>query len=83
MYYVLTDDSGQDHSFGWASDESHQGNPIAPGAVYTNDDSNYQPLTYSASSVSISQAQYDTLMGFGTPGSANYLEGMSSTYEVT
>ncbi|MYM37529.1 matrixin family metalloprotease [Duganella sp. FT94W] len=82
MYYVLTDDSGQDHSFGWAPDESHQGNPIAPGAVYTNDDSNYQPLTYSASSVSISQAQYDTLMGFGTPGSANYLEGMSSTYNI-
>lgn len=82
MYYVLTDDSGNDHSFGWAPQEASQGHPVAPGEVYTNDNSNYQPLTYSASSVAISQSQYDTMLGFGTPGSANYLEGMSSTYNV-
>jgi len=82
MFYTLTDDNGVTHSFGFAPDSAHTGKPFAPGAVYTDDVTNYQPLIHSAESVNISQADYDTLMGFGTPGSANYMQGFNSYYNV-
>lgn len=81
MYYVLTDSNGNQTSYGFAPDRTHQGEPFAPGQVYPDDNTNYADLTISSNTVTISQQQYDTLTSFGTAtnpdGSTNpnYLGG--------
>lgn len=82
MFYVLTDDNGTEHSFGFAPDSSHVGTPFAPGSVYHDDLNNYWPLLNSSESVTISQADYNTLYGFGTEGSPNFMKGFDSYCNV-
>jgi len=72
MWYSLTDDNGHSFSYGFAPDPAHQGNPIAPGHVYTTDDGNYtlNPLDGDhTTTFQITQERFDAMKDFGAnPG---------------
>ncbi|MFM0251494.1 hypothetical protein [Paraburkholderia sediminicola] len=64
MWYQLNDGSGNSLSFGFAPAGNHQGEPFSPGQIYNNDSSNYQSRDY-ATTIEISQSQYDAMKSFG------------------
>jgi hypothetical protein len=74
MWYQLTSDSGTQSSFGFAPAPAYQGTPFAPGQVYTTDTTLYNNGNssglYYSQSVTISDAQYNTLLAFGNAGIA-------------
>src|SRR2546428_50427 len=76
-YSIDKGDGSQPSSYGFAPDPQHEGHPFAPGAVYTNDTTNYQG-TYYTRTVQITLEQYDTLKAFGEDGVNTGLAGASS-----
>lgn len=65
MWYSLTKGDGSAaESYGFAPAPEREGWPLAPGQVYRNDDTNYEPPCYSRTVV-ISQGQYDAMKSFG------------------
>jgi len=87
FYSIDPGDGSGPQFFGWAPDQSHLGFPsdvAAPGYVYHNDNVTYlsqsQPgQVWSSGPVPITQAQYDTLLNFGS-NPRSY--GFSPTYIV-
>ena len=66
FWYTVSGDDGSHSSYGFAPDEPHEGYPFAPGQVYTNDDTAYDPTArYYTRTVEITQTQFDALQAFG------------------